>query len=65
MKAVPRALRNDRDRPSAKRERLWPVHAQDLRRGYTVDNVDQLVAGDMGFPMTFPGELVMNRPPSR
>src|SRR3984893_4136820 len=57
MKAVPRALRNDRDRPGAKCERLWTIRAHDLHRGRTVDNVDQLVAGDMGFPMTFPGEL--------
>src|SRR6266436_5177437 len=57
MKAVPRALRNHRDRPGAKCERLWTVRAHDLHRGRTVDNVDQLVAGEMGFPMTFPGEL--------
>src|SRR5207244_9479850 len=57
MKAVPRRLWNDGDHSSAERERLRPVLAHDFQGRSAVENVNQLVAGEMGFPMTFPREL--------
>src|ERR1700730_15217189 len=57
MKAVPRPLWNDGDHSSTERERLWPVLAHDFQGRSAVENVNQLVAGQMGFPMTFPREL--------
>src|SRR3984893_8867192 len=57
MKAVPRPLWNDGDHSSTERERLWPVLAHDFQGRVAVENVNQLVAGDMGFPMAFPREL--------
>src|SRR5260370_12365871 len=57
MKAVPRPLWNDGDHSSTERERLRPVPAHDFQGCSAVEDVDQLVAGEMGFPMTFPREL--------
>src|SRR5260370_18525389 len=57
MKAVPRPLWNDGDHSSTERERLRPVPAHDFQGRSAVENVNQLVAGEMGFPMTFPREL--------
>src|ERR1700736_252032 len=57
MKAVPRPLWNDSDHSSTERERLRPVLAHDLQGRSAVENVNQLVAGEVGFPMTFPREL--------
>src|ERR1700730_7690796 len=57
MKAVPRPLWNDGDHSSTERERLWPVLAHDFQGRSAVENVNQLVAGEMGFPMTFPRKL--------
>src|SRR5437867_1242783 len=57
VKAVPRTLRDDSDHSGAKPERLGPVVAHDFQGRGAVQDVDQLVAGQMGFPMTFPREL--------
>src|SRR6266446_10237761 len=57
MKAVPRPLWNDGDHSSTERERLRPVLAHDFQGRSAVENMNQLVAGEMRFPMTFPREL--------
>src|SRR5216683_6516399 len=57
VKAVPRTLRNNNDHSCAKRERLGPVLADDFQGRRAVEDVDQLVAGQMGFPMILPREL--------
>src|SRR6516225_8711574 len=55
VKAVPSTLRVDSDRAGAEHERPGrPVIASDFEGRSTVENVDQLVAGEMGFPMTLP-----------
>ena len=58
MKAVPCPLRDDRNRPGAKRETLGrPVVAHDFQGRAAVEDVNQLVAGEMAFPMIFPRRL--------
>src|SRR5215467_8732674 len=58
LKAVPRTLRVDSDRARVERERPGrPVIANDFQGRSAVENVDQLVAGQMAFPVTFPREL--------
>src|SRR6266446_3974051 len=57
MKAVPRPLWNDGDHSSTERERLRPVLAHDFQGRSAVENMNQLVAGEMRFLMTFPCEL--------
>src|SRR5207237_2069267 len=58
MKAVPGPLRMDRDRSGTERKRPgWPIVANELQGRGAIDNVNQLIAGEMGFPMTFSGEL--------
>jgi len=54
---VPRTLRNHSDHSCAEREQLGPVLADDFRGPSAVEDVNQLVAGRMAFPMTFPREL--------
>src|SRR5713101_2181206 len=57
-KAVPCALRNDGDRASAKLEELRrPAVAHDFQGHSAVEDVNQLVAGEMAFPMIFPRGL--------
>jgi hypothetical protein len=43
--------------PARSAKRLPPVLAHDFQGRVAVENVNQLVAGEMGFPMTFPREL--------
>src|ERR1700730_9622321 len=58
LKAVPSTLRINRDHPGAESEGLgWSVVADDFQSRSAVEDVDQLVAREMGFPMTFPGKL--------
>src|SRR5438105_13994012 len=57
VKAVPRTLRNDGDHSSTERERLRPVLAGDFQCRSAVEDVNKLVAGEMGFPMIFTREL--------
>src|SRR3984893_6043044 len=57
VKAMPRTLRIDSDHSCAEREKLGPVLAHDFQGPSAVQDVNQLVAGQMGFPMTFPREL--------
>src|SRR5437588_4868639 len=58
MKAVPGPLRIDRDRSGTERKRPgWPIVANELQGRGAIDNVNQLIAGETGFPMTFSGEL--------
>ena len=58
MAAVPCTLRNDNDHSGAKRERLGrPVVAHDFRHRGAVEDVNQLVAGEMAFPMVCPRGL--------
>ena len=53
--AVPCTLRNDDDYSGAEIERLgWPVIAHDLQGRGAIEDVNQLVAGEMAFPMIFP-----------
>ena len=55
---MPRTLRVDSGHSGAERERLGrPVVADNIQGRSAVENVDQLVAGEMGFPMTLPREL--------
>src|ERR1700730_2165171 len=54
---MPRTLRNDSDHSCAEPERLGPVLAHEFQGRSAVQDVNQLVAGQMGFPMTFPREL--------
>ena len=52
---MPRTLRVDSEHSGAERERLGrSVIADDFQGRGAVENVDQLVAGEMGFPVTFP-----------
>src|SRR5216684_1451984 len=66
-KAVPCALRNDGDRSSAKLEELRrPAVAHDFQGHSAVEDVNQLIAGEMAFPMrSFPEDLRAKRRPSR
>ncbi len=58
VKAVPCTLRNDSDHPGTERERLRrPVVAHDFQGHGAVEDVNQLVAGEMAFPMIFPRGL--------
>src|SRR3984893_12754334 len=58
MTAVPCTLRNDNDHSGAKREGLGrPVVAHDFQGRSAVEDVNQLVAGEMAFPMIFPRGL--------
>src|SRR5215469_18046345 len=55
---MPGTLRINRDHPAAESEGLgWSVVADDLQSRSAVEDVDQLVSGEMGFPVTFPGKL--------
>jgi len=66
VEAVPGASRIDRDHSSAKRKRLgWPIVANELQDRRAIENVNQLVAGKMGFPVAFSSELGNEQPPSR
>src|SRR6266446_2154511 len=58
VKAVPHTLRNDSDHSGAKRKRLGrPVVAHDFQGRSAVEDVNKLVAAEMGFPMIFTREL--------
>src|SRR5437763_1538599 len=58
VKAVPRPLRNDSHHSRAEQERLRrPVIAYDFQGRRAVEDMNQLVAARMGFPMIFPREL--------
>src|SRR6267378_4133310 len=57
LKAVPSTLRINRDHPGTESEGLGPILAEDFQSRSTVEDVDQLVTGEMGFPMAFPGKL--------
>src|ERR1700730_10674441 len=58
MTAVPCTLRNDNDHSGAKRERLGrPVVAHDFQGRSAVEDMNQLVAGEMAFPMICPRGL--------
>jgi len=55
---VPSTLRINRNHPGAEREGLgWSVVADDFQSRSAVEDVDQLVTSEMGFPMTLPGKL--------
>src|SRR5437762_13119730 len=54
---MPRAPRIDGDHPLAKREGLGPIIADDFQARGTVEDINQLLAGKMSFPMTLPGEF--------
>src|SRR2546423_13381517 len=57
-KAVPCALRNDCDHSGMKLERPGrPVVTHDFQSRSAVENVNQLVAGEMAFPMIFARRL--------
>src|SRR6516162_6810451 len=58
VKAVPRTLRVDSDHARAEHERPGrPVIANNFQRRSAVEDVNQFVAREMAFPMTFPREL--------
>src|SRR3984893_13436676 len=57
VKAVPSTLRINRDHPGAESEGLGPILAEDFQGRSAVEDVDQLVTSEMGFPMAFPGKL--------
>src|SRR5207245_3226821 len=57
VKAVPSTLRINRDHPAAESEGLGPILAEDFQSRSTIEDVDQLVTSEMGFPMAFPGKL--------
>jgi hypothetical protein len=54
---MPRALRNDGDHSSTQRERSRPVLARDFQCRSAAEDVNKLVAGEMGFPMILTREL--------
>src|SRR5215472_5270425 len=55
VKAVPRTLRVDSDHARAEHERPGrPVIASEFEGRSTVEDVNQLVTGEMRFPMTCP-----------
>ena len=63
---MPGALRIDSQHSGAERKRLGrPVVADDFQGRSAVEDVDQLVAGEMGFPMTLAANLVVVRAPSQ
>src|ERR1700730_12756729 len=58
VKAVPRTLRIDSHHSCAEHERLGrPVVADNFQGRGAIEDVNQLVAGEMAFPMTFSREL--------
>jgi hypothetical protein len=64
MAAVPCALWNDGDHSSAECKRLRrPVVADDFQRCRPVEDVKQLVTGEMAFPMVSPGGFERQKQP--
>src|SRR6516165_1990779 len=58
LKAVPSTLRINRDHPGADSEGLGrSVVADDFQGRSAVEDVDQLVTREMGFPVALPGKL--------
>ena len=64
MAAVPCALWNDGDHSGAERKRLGrSVVADDFQGRRPVEDVNQLITGEMAFPMVGPGGLERQKQP--